>query len=99
MSLLGLHQVLTGDHPLTLVAVLGGPAKSLSTDVCASLACRISGSSPPPACSSRIQARVPTLPTPTTLRATWVRLNCCSRYRRSVCSVRPYLSISSPICP
>ena len=40
---------------------------------------------------SKIRARVPTLPTPTTLRAAWTSVNCSSRCRRSDCSVRRYL--------
>ena len=34
---------------------------------------------------------MPTLPTPTTLRATWIIVNCSSRCRRSDCRVRRYL--------
>src|SRR5664280_1178077 len=37
---------------------------------------------------SRIHARVPTLPTPTTLRAISRSSNCSIRWRRSVCRVR-----------
>ena len=47
------------------------PTNRSSTDSWASLACRNSGSWSSRPSSSRIQARVPTLPTPTTLRATW----------------------------
>ena len=49
-----------------------------------------------PASISRIHARVPTLPTPTTLRARWVSVNCSSRCRRSDCKVRRYFA-SSPL--
>ena len=45
------------------------PRKGSSTDAWASLICRNSGSSPSLPSMSTTQARVPTLPTPTTLRA------------------------------
>ena len=47
------------------------PHQAASTDGWASLACKNSGSVPSAPSISAIQARVPTLPTPTTLRATW----------------------------
>ena len=55
--------------PLAVVANSLGPRNSSSTDASASLICRNSGSLPSRPSSSAIQARVPTLPTPTTLRA------------------------------
>ena len=45
-----------------------------------------------------IQHRVPTLPTPTTLRAMSHGSNCSSRYRRSVSSVRRYCAMRLPSC-
>ena len=60
-----------------------GPRNSSSTDASASLICRNSGSWPSRPSSSAIHARVPTLPTPTTLRAKSVNSNCSSSTRRS----------------
>ncbi len=75
------------------LAYLLAPAKRLSTDASASLTCRNSGSEPSRPSIRTIQQRVPTLPTPTTLRAMSANSNCSSRYRRSVSSVRRYLAI------
>ena len=54
-----------------------------NTERSASFICSSSGSPLPDPTSSAIQARVPTLPTPTTLRAKSVSWNCSSRIRRS----------------
>ena len=74
------------------------PANSARTDGWASLACRTSGSTPSAASISAIQARVPTLPTPTTLRATCIKVNWLSRCRRSDCRLRRYLVSTALIC-
>src|SRR5262249_16638590 len=74
------------------------PQYSASTDGWASLACKNNGSTPSPASISTIQARVPTLPTPTTLRAIWTSVNCSSRWLRSDCRVRRYLPSTPRIC-
>ena len=65
--------------PWLLYALL--PRYGSSTDACASFAWRNSGSSPSRPSISTIQARVPTLPTPTTLRAR-------STYRKRSSSLR-----------
>ena len=59
-----------------------GPRNSSSTDASASFICRNSGSCPSRPISSAIHARVPTLPTPTTLRAKSTSSNCSSSTRR-----------------
>jgi hypothetical protein len=69
------------------------PTKRLSTDGAASFTCRNSGSLSLRPSISTIQQRVPTLPTPTTLRAMAANSNCSSRNRRSVSSVRRYFAI------
>ena len=74
-----LHQPLAGDHSLPVVGVLALPTNRSSTDSWASLACRNSGSWPSRPSMSTIQARVPTLPTPTTLRAAWTYSKSSSR--------------------
>ena len=66
----GLHQPLAGHDPFALVACSrSGPAYWARTEGSASLACSSSGSPPSRPSSRTIQQRVPTLPTPTTLRA------------------------------
>src|SRR6266568_5477239 len=80
------------------LAYLLAPAKRLSTDSSASLTCRNSGSDPLRPSIKTIQQRVPTLPTPATLRAMSANSNCSSRYRRSVSSVRRYLAIRLLSC-
>src|SRR5689334_8766013 len=66
------------------------PTYGSSTDGCASLACMNSGSSPSRPSRRRIQARVPTLPTPTTFRAASTNRYRSSSRRRSRGSVRRY---------
>ena len=90
--------MLPGDDSPALVGVLVGPAYSARTEGWASLACKNKGSSPSPESISTTQARVPTLPTPTTLRATWPRVNSSSSRRRSDCRVRRYLSSTARSC-
>ena len=69
------------------VVVLAPADELLEHRRSASLICRKSGSWPSRPSSSAIQARVPTLPTPTTLRAKSTSWNCSSRTRRSYWSV------------
>src|SRR5215469_13844528 len=71
------------------------PRYGLRTDACASLICRNSGSMSSRPSIRAIQQRVPTLPTPTTLRAMSVKSYCSSRTRRSDCRVRRYSPIST----
>lgn len=70
------------------------PAYGASTDWSASLACSSSGSSSSLPSMSSTQQRVPTLPTPTTLRAMSTIRNCWSRCRRSDARLVPYRSMS-----
>ena len=71
------------------------PRNGSSTEACASLACRNSGSSLSRPSMRMIQARVPTLPTPTTLRAASTKRKRSSSLRRSPESVRRYERISA----
>ena len=64
-----------------------GPRNSSSTDASASFICKNSGSWPSRPISNAIYARVPTLPTPTTLRAKSISSNSSSSTRRSNSSV------------
>ena len=66
------------------------PANASSTDGPASLACRNNGSSSSSPSSSAIQERVPTLPTPTTLRAKSTQAVLVDRTRRSCSRVARY---------
>ena len=74
------------------------PTKRLRTDASASFTCRNSGSESSRPSIKTIQQRVPTLPTPTTLRAMSANSYCSSRNRRSVSSVRRYLAIRLVSC-
>ena len=66
-----LHEVLAVHHPFAVGAVVGCARRTpRAPTACASLACRNSGSASSRPNISTIHARVPTLPTPTTLRAT-----------------------------
>ena len=70
------------------------PRNGSSTDASASLICRNSGSLPSRPISSPIHARVPTLPTPTTLRAKSTQMELLEQDRRSDCSDSRYTRIS-----
>ena len=73
------------------------PQYAANTDSCASLIWRNKGSVPsPPPSINAIQARVPTLPTPTTLRATSTSVKYSSRCLRLDCRVRRYFASTSP---
>ena len=65
----GLHRSLPGDDPLAMILELARRRNCSSTQASASFNCRNSGSWPSRPSSRAIHARVPTLPTPTTLRA------------------------------
>ena len=66
-----LHEVLAVHDPLAMRRDVLAPTNSSSTDGFASFAWRNNGSPSSLPINSRIHARVPTLPTPTTLRAAW----------------------------
>ena len=72
------------------------PRYGSSTEGCASLACSTSGSFPSRPTSRKIQARVPTLPTPTTLRAMSTKRCVRNRYSRSASRLSAYWS--STVC-
>ena len=79
--------------PWLLVGLL--PRYGSRTDAWASFAWRNSGSSPSRPSMSTIQARVPTLPTPTTLRAMSTYRNRSRSRRRSLAKDRRYERMSS----
>ena len=76
----GLHEPLAVHHPVAVVAALVRPANGSSTEGAASLICRNSGSpASRPRAAGRSRRAVPTLPTPTTLRAMSTSRYCSSR--------------------
>ena len=87
-----LHDALPGDDALARILVLARADELLQHRALASLICRNSGSRASRPSSRATQAAVPTLPTPTTLRAESTSWNWLSRIRRSCGSVRLYSS-------